>query len=819
MKKKITSALLCALMLSQPYVMAESLVESPVDVEMSDAAVQENKGPTAAELEAMIKLVKPKLDIPEEYTEFSWNYNGKTAYSDASWYFTWEMPRSSDGKYGGNVSVNCDDSGRITSYSLYSPDRAMKLPKFTAGELEHSAIEFVNKVAPGSNLVLMKNRGYSSIYSGRYNYSFERVENGISYPENNATVGVDFITGKVTYYSTNYDFDIPVASSEGMMTADEAKKILSEKQNMLLSYVLNRSYDDDGNVTNRAVLVYTPEKSYISVDAKSGEVYYERSKWQSTDNIFGAAGGAMNDAVTKEESAESESDYRLSEEELKQLEILESLITRDEAIAKITENPAIYRDISLNIVDASLRRERSYEKNRNIPEDKFVWEINFSKPDKLDKYDYYAYAYARVDAKTGKILGFSSSLRGYSYYADTATSVPKNRLSEEECKKIFFDFVTSLYPEKTELARNISTYETNVVEYNTDIDGNSTPVYGAYGINFVRVNEGVDYTRDGFSGTVDAVSGKISQFNLTWTDNIVFDSPADAIGEQAAFDKFCEYAVLAPYYERYDEYMLDPDILDEKDKLRAFVVSIKENTAEYENIANKLAPGIDMTALRNALLAADEYGLIKLAADYFGVEAPDASYFYYGMSDLYTRESTARLVYKTKASSLRVSAIDGKNVDYSGNEIIPEYYGDISDISGHWAERYITILTDLGIIPRSEFYRPDEIVTEQEFNTMLSYADIYIPDSEADGEFTRIDAVKKIIDGLGYSKIASIPGIYKTEFSDNPETAPSDIGYLAIASGLGIIDGDAGTKAFRPSEELTRAEAAKLVITSITARE
>ena len=31
--------------------------------------------PTTEEMERMIKLVKPRLDIPEEASEFSWNYN------------------------------------------------------------------------------------------------------------------------------------------------------------------------------------------------------------------------------------------------------------------------------------------------------------------------------------------------------------------------------------------------------------------------------------------------------------------------------------------------------------------------------------------------------------------------------------------------------------------------------------------------------------------------------------------------------------------------------------------------------------------------
>ena len=57
--------------------------------------------------------------------------------------------------------------------------------------------------------------------------------------------------------------------------------------------------------------------------------------------------------------------------------------------------------------------------------------------------------------------------------------------------------------------------------------------------------------------------------------------------------------------------------------------------------------------------------------------------------------------------------------------------------------------------------------------------------------------------------------IYRTEFADNPEIALSDVGYVAIAYGLGIIDGDAGTKTFRPNEKITKAEAAKLIVETL----
>ena len=75
--KKILSAFLATLMLvcSISFVSAQTVNE-----------------PTTEELESIIKLVKPKIYVPEECKEFTWRFNAKTAYRDASWNLTWQTP-------------------------------------------------------------------------------------------------------------------------------------------------------------------------------------------------------------------------------------------------------------------------------------------------------------------------------------------------------------------------------------------------------------------------------------------------------------------------------------------------------------------------------------------------------------------------------------------------------------------------------------------------------------------------------------------------------------------------------------------------------
>lgn len=827
-RTRIPALALAILFASQSTALAlsETIEVSSAVMPIEEIAVEEfgsygtsdNEQPTTAELEAVIKAVKPKFDIPAEYSEFEWDYYGGSQSSDPYWTLRWSTP--SDSKVYGYASVMCDKVGNIKNFNIYSDGQSERaFPVYSKKELTDTAKAFIKKIAPEANFVFTTADDAYGRYSRFYTYNFKRVENGIDYPENTASVRIDFVTGKITYCNIRYDYGIAVQSADTVITPEKAAEILGTEQKMVLSYTLMRDVDENGKVTNKAVLIYSPSKSYLSVDAVTGELYDERTTWQSN-----AAGGQLNatmkDMVTEDAVESEEGGYRLTEEELAQLEVLKGLITKDQAIAKITENDKLYLDMNLTSISADLSRFYDYYTDNGEKNENYVWNINFSNPNRGEKYDY-SYAHAQVDAKTGKIINFSSSLRGSYYYEQNELPVPEKKLTQQESEKLFEEFVKSQIPEKLEKTRKQESYETNVIKYHTDLSGKDavrTPIYGAYGINYVRVNEGLDFTHNNIYGTVDAVTGKISSFGYSWMDNVIFESPADAMSAEEAFKVYCEKADFDKYYERYDVYTLrEMKTETNEEKFRAFILSLKENYSNYEEIIKKYAPGIDTKKVRNAILAADEYGLVQLAAEYFGVKDYDMEYFYNSAAELYDRSSTARLVYKTNISGVRISALRGERVNYSGKPVIEEYTGDFSDISGHWAEDYITVLADLGIVARAENFDPEAFVSAEEFSALLSNASYYSHTADKeDNDFTRIDAVKLIIGALGYDKVAQLD-IYRTEFSDNPEIAASDVGYLAIAYGLGIINGDAGTKTFRPNERITKAEAAKLVVETVKA--
>ena len=101
--------------------------------------------PTTEELEAVIKLVRSKIDVPEDYTEFSWNYRSPSYYSKSGWYLSWEAK-----DYSGSINVSCDSKGNISSFDSYSRNTSYNaaLPEKSPEEYLDKVEAFIYKAAP-----------------------------------------------------------------------------------------------------------------------------------------------------------------------------------------------------------------------------------------------------------------------------------------------------------------------------------------------------------------------------------------------------------------------------------------------------------------------------------------------------------------------------------------------------------------------------------------------------------------------------------------------------------------------------------------------
>ncbi len=808
--KKILSAFLAALMLvcSISFVSAQTVNE-----------------PTTEELEAIIKLVKPKIYVPEECKEFTWRFNAKTAYRDASWNLTWQTP---DGNTYGRVVASCDEDGNITSYTYNSDNRVYgQLPKYLKSELKATADEFIKKALPEAyENVKYESASASGIYSGQYTYKYVRYIDGNIFPDNSITVGVDYITGNVVQMNATYDYSLETVKYDSIITPEKAREILGTRQKMNLKYLTKIVTDETTKErTVKAYLVYVPEVSYLAVDAGTGEIYDTKSSWQV---VGGAAGGASNSVMMDKAEAEStrkENGYELTEEEKAGVKELEGLISKEEAIKAVTGNKYLYIDSSLTAVDGTLCKNYAVENTATYQNDNgsYIWSVSFSNPVFDNKYYNNAYANATVNAENGEIISFNCNLNNYVYYADNKLDIPDIKFDIDEARAIGESFLKETIPEKFASSEKSGDHAVNMISYAGHNDVMKDTIYGAHSFNYRRVNEGIPFDRNSISVGVDCVTGKIFSFSCNWWTNVEFESPKGAITPEKALDCLVSFDGYGLVYERNITYLYTPVTeSSKKDVCAAFVASLMrtlQNGGDITPVIKKYAKDIDKDKLVEILDGGDEKAVYAFAAEYFGVksdEVVESASQYVDSSLFYDKAVDARLVYTCYSmASKYVSPFSGKQLDYNGEEYKPpitEY--TYNDLSGHWIENNALLLADVGIGFEGGSFNSDKIISEKEFAMLSQAIGIYCNLGEGDNEVDRIGAIRLILNSLGYEKVATLKGIYKTEFADNDTIKDEDIGYTAIGFALGIIKGDGGNANIY--SKLTRAQAVSLLVNALS---
>jgi hypothetical protein len=163
-----------------------------------------------------------------------------------------------------------------------------------------------------------------------------------------------------------------------------------------------------------------------------------------------------------------------------------------------------------------------------------------------------------------------------------------------------------------------------------------------------------------------------------------------------------------------------------------------------------------------------------------------------------------------------------------------------TDIDGHKYEKEIKLLVELGIIDSTESkFNPDLKIPQKEFVKLLMKAtqpDYYpIPYASSDNsEYDRyyenaimqniltkndknpeacvtvMQASKMMVKALGVGFVADLGNIFKLDVNDAVSISAENKGYAAIAAALNLVDTAAGS--FEPNLELTKAEAANMLI-------
>lgn len=758
MGRKLISLTLCGVLLSGAftgniYTKAESVKSEvlPIAAEdiITEPAVYTKNEPSEKSLETAIKATKAKIQIPKEYSEFNFYYYGTNTYSNTYWSLNWKNPN--DYSY---IEVNLDKENNIIYYYNYDGSKTGRnIPSYLKKELLDKAEDFIRIIAPEvySNMELVE-ANYNGIYSNTYSYLFQRKEKGVIFPDNTVTVRVDAQTGEVMSASINWLYGAKIPPSGAKLTKEEASKIIGDNLNMKLSYKTNyiRIFENGQYETvKKAFLVYEPDIPYISVDANTGEVYLTKTEWVELKS-------EEYDTVNKEMlSSVSGGSDMLTEEEMAKIRELEKLISKEKAIEIVTSNPHLHIDENLIAYTATLNRSYANKSKDNS----FTWRIELrdERPVDYDKDgdNYRAYAHATVDAKTGKILSFSASIKS-NYNRQTGNWLPVNvKYDREYGQNILEEFLKSQIKDrfaKTKLVDKRNDY----IAYYKD---NNEPVYGGYHYTYNRFNEGVEFSYNGIYGAVDGVTGKIYSYHSNWDDDIIFESPKNAMTPKEAFEHFIGKDGFNLLYEI--------------------------------NIINQYDPNYK------------------------------SNNRYYDYSDAYSVVYEIRLVYRPDIYPRYISPFTGEQLDGSGEvykNVKPYIYDDITDTKSN---REILLLADMNIGFEGRYFNPDKAVTEGEIIQLLEKLGYYNYGSSDNTKnssklITREELAYDFVKRLGFEKVAKLSGIYKTGYYDESNIHPDYLGAVALAKGLKLFPESDGNL-FNPKNNVTRREIVHLILNFIKA--
>lgn len=352
-----------------------------------------------------------------------------------------------------------------------------------------------------------------------------------------------------------------------------------------------------------------------------------------------------------------------------------------------------------------------------------------------------------VDAKTGVVESF--------YSRGPWNEERKPALTAEEAQTKAEAFLETYYPDH---AGHLALYESY-----TDSVAEGSPFYS---FTFARQENGYFFPSHYYTVGIDSTDGSVSSLSFTYTEDVTFDDPAGIIDAEAALD-----AWLGTY----------------------------DVTLGYLYVPEPLVAG-----------DAAQDKLLQLGFQSF-----------YHLKLGYTLER--------EGSYLGIDAKTGEPVE---RQYDPTEGLSYTDLEGHWAQETVETLAAYGIGYDADTYGPDQSLTQWDLVSLLYSLDYWAIDPASqdqdlrnevyaaayragtltkeerddDALLTRAGVIKMLLDRAGYGKVAGLEGIFTCAFTDQETIPEGQLGYAALAQGLGLVEGT-----YAGNRTATRAEAAILL--------
>ena len=367
------------------------------------------------------------------------------------------------------------------------------------------------------------------------------------------------------------------------------------------------------------------------------------------------------------------------------------------------------------------------------------------------------------------------------YEADDLSADVKATMTLDKARAIADKFIKKVSEDKA--GKVLEPEDTERRSWNS----NGKEVQTGWQFKYTRANEGIPTASDSINVTVNRMTGKVTGYTRTWQERVEFEETTGIISADDAVAAYIDNARANLEYHIFTTYLYDLENANEEEK---------------EKIG-------------------------------------------YAAGGVKNRKSTV-LVYSFESPSTVISAKSGKYIDYNGAEVKDtggsnEFKG-YSDTKGHYAEREISLLADIGVLPQKEKFAPYQAVKQKEFlyylfmgansyrmytaagaddtaiidevyQTALNASVITQNEINREAQVSRYQAIRFLVRYMGLGKLASDPTIFRVEFKDAANIPKEYLGSVAIGKSMLIIGGSNGS--FNGSLNLTNGDAAKIIYNTL----
>ncbi len=743
MKRKLLSLLLAAVMLLG--VAAPALAAEDADQELMNVTAK----------------VKATLDLDTEIYDDFQGYSDEDVLLGKRWRLSW----TGDGV---SLNITADDSGKIYSYSAYRAveDIAVALPSRSNGgrmniprlpedksvAAYETAKAFLAKVldAPVESVELSNNYR-PSLQQDTYWYNGTILLNGLESPIScHVSVRASDLTvlrfDRGDQYS-GYLGDVP--SADTSVSNAQARRLLRSTYDMEAKYILQ----DDGK-TARVQYVPLSRNEYY-VDGATGELI-DLTELKSKLWSSGGSGGVSNrfDATAAPEAAE-DMKSSLTQAEKDGAAILKTALSKEEldtvlknawpelGLGKYTLASATYSISEIELPQGTERTPDDYNVTCRLV---YGRQLDGATANK----------YVTVDAKTGELKSLRSGRSYKEGWPETfPVSVPVNtaQSTAESFLRAFIggDKFDQLGLFSTTNARTDNTWE--------------------HTFCLQQTANGYFYDGNSYTVSVDAADGTITEVYGQFDEEVELVAPKKVVTKTQAIEAY-EAALALDY--GYMEIPVSISLAGQE-----LMPLLKEAGYTY------------VTALKTGFVLTQPEDKYVRGVDAETGEAVVTEYTP-GEETLITYDDLDGSWVKTAAEALAVFQIGF-------------YGGSLKPTEALTQRDMIALLLSV------EGYTFDPATATQDevdwlYNRAYSYGLVTPETRDEDKTVTRGELVKVLLDCVGYQKIASLSGIFRCDFADAASIAPDQMGYAALAQGLGLINGGSAG-AFAAARTATRAEA------------